>query len=870
MYLPLYASTQRANTLHSHHHTSTHLTPYDREPTWTALKIVQATATQQKPTTKKSAPGTAPSAHPPKHPKDAPTNLLNVKSPSPTTAKSAVEKPLRLSPAFHKAGSDEEQIQAITDEIDKQGALPAEHQGVKEEIGKRTLMHPRTYAKDHPAAAMLRDYATQGCPVDCGPDWTEDQIVALLERGPHVSAKSKAAITFLRNETKDKIKEDYAIVKRWGDIKNNIPAKLKISPVAMVPHKSKKFRCILDLSFGMRIKNKRHKSVNETTSPKSRDEAMLQLGQTIRRIIYTMECNRRKDRDFYFTKLDIKDGFWRLAVNNDDAWNFAYVLPSLQPHTNTDDIEIVIPNSLQMGWCESPPLFCSASETGRDVIERLLQGKTQLPPHLFEERMFDPNTTYGEHKADPQAITLVEVYVDDYICATNDCSREHLTQVSRAMLHGIHAIFPPPDVTGHNGGDPIAEKKIAKGEGIWATEKEILGWEFNGHLYTITLPTEKSRKIEQLTKKVLNSKATPLKRFQELAGKLQHASLAIHGGRGLFSPIYMATKGDPEFVTITKELRRALEDWRALVQHMTRVPTPIQLLVPDLPSILKYTDACNIGAGGVVVPGSRVVPYIVWKLEWPDDIKQAKLQGSITINDLELAGMVLGWLVVDALFTDLKHQHIGIFCDNTSAVSWLRRGSTSTSQVAAALLRFLHLRIRQRQASSFIPESIKGEDNDMADVSSRAFKKGKYFKAEQNLTSYFNSHFPQSKSWLEYTLPNAWVTRVMSCLRGTPLPMASLLRLPKIDKNIGATGAIIAAISECDRISNKHPPSKQSLLQQPSVLGSGLGTTVKERQSQFKLSLKRSRPSARPSSWLDQTVPSTKRRTSSTSQYNAS
>ena len=783
---------------------------------------------------------------------------------------SVVDKPLRLSPAFHKARSNEEQMRAISDEIDNQGALPAEHQGVKEAIGKRQLMHPRTHAKEHPAAPMLKDYALQGCPVDCGPDWTEDHIVALLTRGPHVSAKSKAAVKFLRNETMDKVKEDYAMVKRWGDIKRNIPKKLKISPVAMVPHKSKQFRCILDLSFGMRIKNKRHKSVNETTCPKSKEQAMLQLGHTIRRIITTMEKNRQKDRHFYFTKLDIKDGFWRLAVNNDDAWNFAYVLPSEDPNISIDDIEIVIPNSLQMGWCESPPLFCSASETGRDVIESLLQGKTQLPPHAFEERMFDPSTPYGSHQPNIDAVTLVEVYVDDYIGVTNDCSREHLTKVSRAMLHGIHAIFPPPHVTGHNGGDPIAEKKIDKGEGIWATKKEILGWEFDGIEYTITLPSDKSRKIEKLTKQILKSKAAPLKRFQELAGKLQHASLAIHGGRGLFSPIYRATKGDPEFVTITKDLKRTLEDWRALIQHMTRVPTPIQLLVPDLPSIVKYTDACNIGAGGVIVPGSRMVPHIVWQFEWPDDIKQAKVLGTLTINDLELAGMVLGWLTIDALFTDLKFQHIGIFCDNTSAVAWLRKGSTTTSSAAAALLRFLHIRIRHRQASSFIPEHIKGDNNDMADVSSRAFKDGKYFKAHENLTSYFNTHFKQSTPWLEYTLPKEWVTRVMSCLRGTPLPMASLLRLPQTDKNIGNTGAIIAAISECDRISNKFPHSRPSLQQQRSVLGSGAATTVMERRSQFKRSVKRLQPSARPSNWLDQPVPFTKRRTSSTYPSSAS
>jgi hypothetical protein len=63
------------------------------------------------------------------------------------------------------------------------------------------------------------------------------------------------------------------------------------------------------------------------------------------------------EEPFYFAKLDIKDGFWRCAINNDDDWNFCNVLPSVQKNIEMDDIEIVVPNSLQMEWCKSPPFF---------------------------------------------------------------------------------------------------------------------------------------------------------------------------------------------------------------------------------------------------------------------------------------------------------------------------------------------------------------------------------------------------------------------------------------------------------------------------------------------------------------------------------
>ena len=32
------------------------------------------------------------------------------------------------------------------------------------------------YAQDHPAIPLLQAYADEGCPVDCGPDWSVEQV----------------------------------------------------------------------------------------------------------------------------------------------------------------------------------------------------------------------------------------------------------------------------------------------------------------------------------------------------------------------------------------------------------------------------------------------------------------------------------------------------------------------------------------------------------------------------------------------------------------------------------------------------------------------------------------------------------------------
>ena len=81
-------------------------------------------------------------------------------------------------------------------------------------------------------------------------------------------------------------------------------------------------------------------------------------------------------------KWDIKDGFWRMDCTEGEEWNFAYVLPQKEG----DPIKLVVPTSLQMGWVESPPYFCAAMETARDITTEYTDMQVgTLPKHKFEE-----------------------------------------------------------------------------------------------------------------------------------------------------------------------------------------------------------------------------------------------------------------------------------------------------------------------------------------------------------------------------------------------------------------------------------------------------------------------------------------------------
>jgi len=202
------------------------------------------------------------------------------------------------------------------------------------------------------------------------------------------------------------------------------------------------------------------------------------------------------------------------------------------------------------------------------------------------------------------------------------------------------------------------------------------------------------------------------------------------------------------------------------------------------------------------------------------------------INNLELAALVLGWMVLEHVCEDLIFKHIEMFCDNTSVVAWAYKGGTSKSIPTGRLLWLLSIRQRTKKASSLLLMQIVGENNAMADIPSRAFKNGEFFHTRDDLVKYLNSHFPlpQNLSSQEFQLSTKMASRVISYFRGTQLPMESLHRLPKLGKNIGNTGQVTVISSNLiPSCQNKQPMSRLlSLLVLPPGYGPGLTETAKQ------------------------------------------
>ena len=111
--------------------------------------------------------------------------------------------------------------------------------------------------------------------------------------------------------------------------------------------------------------------------------------------------------------------------------------------------------------------------------------------------------------------------------------------------------------------------------------------------------------------------------------------------------------------------------------------------------------------------GTKTLRPIVWRIKWPDDIVQLTNDHTLTINDLEMAGVLIQNLTLENL-VPMQHTHAATWCDNTSAVAWTGRMNSSKSQVGQQLTRALALRMIVNQSSHLAAMSIAGKDNDLS------------------------------------------------------------------------------------------------------------------------------------------------------------
>jgi hypothetical protein len=270
----------------------------------------------------------------------------------------------------------------------------------------------------------------------------------------------------------------------------------------------------------------------------------------------------------------------------------------------------------------------------------------------------------------------------------------------------------------------------------------------------------------------------------------------------------------------------------------------------------------------VWLSGIYLLQPVVWRVEWPQYIHDNVVSfnnptGTITNSDLEMAGMVLHYLVLEHL-TRLRHVHVAAWCDNTPTVSWTNKLSSSRSRVPGRLARALALHIHANESSPLISVSIAGVINQMADITSRTFSRmsamAETFQfSNHKFLQHFATTFPlQDTSWCVFRLSTKLTSRIYCKLRGKTSTLGSWLQVTKTGSAIGHIGQSTLPPSlewmKCSLECQTPPESTSFLVLLTGSGGATTGMTLKSELAPFKL---RYVPSERPLNWMDFPTPPT-------------
>ena len=348
--------------------------------------------------------------------------------------------------------------------------------------------------------------------------------------------------------------------------------------------------------------------------------------------------------------------------------------------------------------------------------------------------------------------------------------------------------------------------------------------------------------------------------FRSVTAKIRHAFTCIPQGVALLSPCNRILKREPRYVYLhrNEQLLRSIKGCRTLLRESFREPTRCRELTSRWPDFVGIVDASSHGVGGVVFgENSRCVPT-VFRWQWPKevtlDVKSADNPGGrISNSDLEMAGMVMAWLVVEGVGGDLTEKTIALVGDNTPSIGWINKLASKQSKVAEQLVQAIALLLKTRKACPLITAHIEGKKNEIADVPSRSFGSNKEWHCETNsqFLSLFNSLFPlpNQTSWTVFQMNHEAVTRITSILRMTHFELEEWRRLPTIGSHVGTIGSAFANLWHSIRTCRKRSSDTEwgrSWLSQSLYDRDSTGEELKCSVAQ---SLAQLLPSARRSQW---------------------
>ena len=671
-----------------------------------------------------------------------------------------------------------------------------------------SYLSPELDNLDHPAAQLLRQWRDQGVPAECdSPPWTEAQKDECIQRGCHYSASEHA--DFIREEMAEFIENKFWMVLPYELVKYF--EEIMFSPAAIKEERDRKPRFLCDHSWDWGWP-----SVNDSTLEHSPHGAM-QFGRTLERLLFAIRHADPKFGPVRISKADIKDGFYRRFLRAIDCLRLAIVLPKYEGEPQL----IGIPLACTMGWVQSPPSFCTMSETVCDLANK----RSSSSPTLAEPHRMEPHASSRDdlsydwtprpreadaHAADAalggsaspndleevappsnrplkRPLGSTDVFVDDFIQLGQGGKRRMLA-LRRHLYHAIDDILASPNVSVEQRNEALSLKKLLKGEGAWETRKVLLGWIVDAMRQTIELPAHRKLMLATIFSDLAQRNRVSRKSWERILGKLRFVSTAIPGSAGLFGALQGALTSSKSTgrVRITRVLRDHISAFHSLAADLCRRPTHLAELVPQEPTLLGTTDAAKMGMGGVYYDPHGTA--YVWRAPFPLEV-QARLvsssnrAGDVTNSDLEHAG-ILTQLAIMASNHNVRYATLAIGADNTPAVSRMNKGSTMTQGPGPRLCHFQSAHQRQHRYCA-VTKYIPGPDNIMADDASRL-----QHLTDQAFLAHFDQSYPQPRPWVLLQPPPETISLITSMLLCRSPNSPQLVRLDGAGLGPSPTGKL--------------------------------------------------------------------------------
>jgi hypothetical protein len=324
----------------------------------------------------------------------------------------------------------------------------------------------------------------------------------------------------------------------------------------------------------------------------------MQFGKALERLLEQIVNANPKFGPVQLIQVDIADGFYRVWLNCPNIPKLAVAIPTLE---GTEPL-LALPLVLPMGWTQSPPLFCAATETATDMANLRLKRNWQPGPHRLD-RLADtrpapkplapisPSSTTLPLPEHPpirnwkrKALAQFDVFVDDFIgLGQGDPAR--LLEIRQVLLHTIDKLFRSLDAQDSEyRNEPSSTKKLGKGDAAWATRKVVLGWVIDTIAMTIELPPHRQERLSEILADIQpGQKRTSVRKWQMVLGELRSMAIAIPGTRGIFSLMQEALQSanDQHRIRLSRGGHDCLDDFRWMSDDIQRRPTRLFELVPQ-------------------------------------------------------------------------------------------------------------------------------------------------------------------------------------------------------------------------------------------------------------------------------------------------